>query len=343
MGGMSRTRWRSVGSTHKARHLTHRTHRTIGSCPSLEPLSDTSLSGLPPLPHQAQVDQLLNTILFLHLTSTKAYHAHTRAFLFTFGTLDEAAIAATLKDPGRAVREAEQRIECAKEQHAERGRTLRRVGIGLAAVGGGVLVGVTGGLAAPLVGAGVTTVLSWLGVGGTAAGLLAGGLASSSVVCGALFGAYGSRQSAQMVARYTQDVRDFSIVPVRSPNETLAVRLCVSGWLDTPEDITAPWTIFAREDTFALQWVSTIFYAVQPADLGVQEVDALMSLSHALSTLVQSHAMQFVKAKIIERTVFAALMAAMTPTLWLKIGQIIGKHICFSLGYGKAYGTSAAP
>lgn len=102
----------------------------------------------------------------------------------------------TLKNPDRAIDEASRKTEEAKEEHAGRGKTLRMVGMGLGAVAGGVLVGVTGGLAAPLVGVGVTTILGWLGVGGTAAGLLASGLAGSSVVCGALFGAYGARSTA---------------------------------------------------------------------------------------------------------------------------------------------------
>ena len=173
------------------------------------------------------------------MISTKAYHAHTRTFLLSFGSLDEESIATILKDPERALQGAEKKTESARGEH-ERGKTLRRVGIGLAAVGGGILVGVTGGMAAPVVGASVATVLSWLGVSGTAAGLLAGGLASSSVVCGALFGAYGSHQSARMVSMYTQEVRDLSIVPVCNPRETLAVRLCISGWLDTRDDVVAP-------------------------------------------------------------------------------------------------------
>ena len=138
------------------------------------------------------------------------------------------------------------------------GEALHTAGNAACAVGGGVLVGVTGGLAAPLVGSGVVTALGWLGVGGTAAATLAGGLAGSSVVCGALFGAYGSRKSAQMVGRYTKEVHDLSIVPVHEPTETLAVRLCVSGWLDTPEDVTEPWKVFSGEDTFALQWVNAL-------------------------------------------------------------------------------------
>lgn len=171
--------------------------------------------------------------------------------------MDEQTIVLTLKDPDRAIQEAQRQTDEAKEDHAQRGKSWRIVGMGLGAVAGGVLVGVTGGLAAPLVGAGVTTILTWFGVGGTAAGLLASGLAGSSVVCGALFGAYGARSTAGMVERHTREIRDLEIIPVRAmkDDETLAVRLCVSGWLSSPEDVTAPWTVFGGDDTFALQWV----------------------------------------------------------------------------------------
>lgn len=227
----------------------------LGECPILDPLSDTSTKGLPPLPPQEQVSRVLQTVLFLHLTTSTQYHAHTRAFLFSLAPVNEDIVAETLKHPQSAVEEAERKTRAAKEEQASRGLIFRRVGIGLGAVAGGVLIGVTGGLAAPLVGAGVTTVLGWLGVGGTAAGLLATGLASSSIVCGALFGAYGSKKSAELIGRFTQEVEDLAILPVHTPRDTLAVRLCVSGWLESPDDIVAPWTIFGGADTFALQWV----------------------------------------------------------------------------------------
>ncbi|EPQ58312.1 DUF726-domain-containing protein [Gloeophyllum trabeum ATCC 11539] len=278
-----------------------------GSCPDLSPMSDTSLAGLPKLPDKALSRKVFNAILFLHVTSSKQYSAHTRYFLTTFAPLDEASIAATLKDPDRAVSEAEKPTEQAKNQQAERGRTLRRVGMGLGAVAGGVLVGVTGGLAAPVVGAGVGSILSFLGVGGTAAGLLATGLASSSVVCGALFGAYGAKSTASMVERHTREVQDLAILPVRPPKETLAVRLCTSGWLTSQEDVVQPWTVFGGNDTYALQW----------------EVEALRALSDALYTLIKAQAMQYVKAEIIKRTVLATLMSSLAPIAWLKIGRII--------------------
>ncbi|KAK7693545.1 hypothetical protein QCA50_003114 [Cerrena zonata] len=276
-------------------------------CPTLDPLSDTSTVGLPPLPPQEQVSRLLQTILFLHLTTSTQYHAHTRTFLFSLASVNEDTIAETLKHPESAIEEAERKTRTARDDQASQSLVLRRVGIGLGAVAGGVLIGVTGGLAAPLVGAGVTSVLGWLGVGGTAAGILASGLASSSIVCGALFGAYGSKKSAELVGRFTKEVEDLAILPVHTPSDTLAVRLCVSGWLESPDDVVAPWTIFGGADTFALQW----------------EVDALMTLSNALLALMKSQAIKYVRAEIIKRTVLASLFAALSPTAWLKIGQII--------------------
>ncbi|KAG9226132.1 hypothetical protein CCMSSC00406_0005043 [Pleurotus cornucopiae] len=276
-------------------------------CPMLDPLADTSTTNLDHMPPVNQTASVFNAILFLVVTSTQSYSSRTRSFLVSLGPLDEGAVVRTLKHPDQALKEAQEHAQETTVAHAERGKTLRMVGIGVGAVAGGILVGVTGGLAAPLVGSGVATILGWAGIGGTAVGLFASGLAGSAVVCGALFGAYGARSTAEMVERYTREVRDLKIVPVMPSKDTLAVRLCVSGWLDDAADVTAPWTIFDGDDTFALQW----------------EVDALKDLANALSALIKSHAMKFAKVEIIKRTVFASLMASLSPIAWLKIGQII--------------------
>ncbi|KAF4578846.1 hypothetical protein EYR40_000995 [Pleurotus pulmonarius] len=276
-------------------------------CPKLDPLADTSTANLGHMPPSSQTASVFNAILFLVVTTTQSYSSRTRSFLISLGPLDEGAVVRTLKHPDQALKEAQDHAQETTVAHAERGKTLRMVGIGVGAVAGGILVGVTGGLAAPLVGSGVATILGWAGVGGTAVGLFASGLAGSAVVCGALFGAYGARSTAEMVQRYTREVQDLKIVPVTPSKDTLAVRLCVSGWLDDAADVTAPWTIFDGDDTFALQW----------------EVDALKDLSNALTALIKSHAMKFVKVEIIKRTVFASLMASLSPIALLKIGQII--------------------
>ena len=232
---------------------------------TVDPLTDTSTRDLAPLPPPTTLIAVLNTTLILHITSSKCYSAHTRAFLSAFSPtpLDEVAIASTLKDPSRALAQAEaqKHAKDAQAAQAKSNKIWRRVGMGGAAIAGGVLVGVTGGLAAPLVGAGISTLLGAVGVGGTAVGVLATGLAGSSAVCGALFGAYGAKSSMDMASRHTKDVADFAIVPVREPKDTLGVRLCVSGWLDNEGDITAPWTVFDESmDTYALQWVCLAFF-----------------------------------------------------------------------------------
>jgi len=46
--------------------------------------------------------------------------------------------------------------------------------------------------------------------------------------------------------------------------------------------------------------------------------------------LVKGHAMKFIKAEVIRRTVFANLMSALSPIALLKIGELIGKIITSS-------------
>jgi len=227
-------------------------------CPSLDPLADTSVGKLSKAPDPRVLEKIMNTVLLLHITTAKQYSAYTRVFLFNLAPIDEQTVVTTLKDPERALGEVHRQAQRVREQHAESGRVLRIAGAGFGAIAGGVLIGVTGGLAAPLVGAGVSALLGGLGIGGTAVGVLATGLASSSAICGALFGAYGARSSARMIERHTKEVSDLAVLPVRTQREqeTLGVRLCISGWVSSHEDITAPWAIFEGDDTFALQWVS---------------------------------------------------------------------------------------
>ncbi|KAJ6597014.1 DUF726-domain-containing protein [Mycena vulgaris] len=281
-----------------------------GKCPELSRYSDTSTGHLPPLPAPEILTRILNTVLFLSIATSVGYSARTRTFLSTFGSLDEQTIVSALRNPDKAIEETQKQAQQAKESHAKMGKTLRMLGIGLGAVAGGVLVGVTGGLAAPLVGAGVSTVLGILGIGGTTVGLLASGLAGSSVICGALFGAYGARSTSAMVERHTREIRDLAIVPVHKfskDQETLAVRFCISGWLESQDDVVAPWRVFGGDDTFALQW----------------EVKLLESLSDSLMTLVKANAMRYIKMEVIRRTVFASLMSSLAPIALLNIGQII--------------------
>lgn len=242
-------------------------HGEAERCPEVDEFADTATTGLPPLPSQEAVNKIFTTILFLHITTSKQYSAYARAFFAKFEPHfrpNEDAIVKVLKSPEKAGVQVQPHTEAMRNTRADRSYMSRIASIGLGAVAGGVLVGVTGGLAAPLVAAGLTSIFGWFGLSGTAIGLMATGLAGSPMICGALFGAYGAKSTGEMVERYIREVRDLAIVSVRirEGEETLGIRLCVSGWLTDESDVHEPWNIFKGDDTFALQWVSMHYYMV---------------------------------------------------------------------------------
>ena len=105
--------------------------------------------------------------------------------------------------------------ESEAKKKAEENKDSRKWKVGLASVAGAALIGVTGGLAAPLVAAGVGSVMGGLGLGATAAAGYLGSVAGSTVIVGGLFGAYGGRMTGQMMDNYAREVDDFAFLPVR--------------------------------------------------------------------------------------------------------------------------------
>lgn len=71
--------------------------------------------------------------------------------------------------------------------------------------------------------------------------------------------------------------------------------------------------------------LASMIFHLNNGFFSLQEVEALESLSSALSTLIKANAMKYVKVQIIRRTIFASLMTSLAPIAWLKIGQIIGE------------------
>jgi hypothetical protein len=206
--------------------------------------------------------------------------------------------------------------------------------IGLATVAGAALIGVTGGLAAPLLAAGLGTVFGGLGLGAVS-GLL-GALAGNTLLIGGLFGAYGGKMTGRMVERYEKEVEDFKFLPIRQSSSDIAeqqqhvdlmsqrrvsapavapgkhklrVAIGISGSLNTPSDILTPWHILDSNtvEPFALRW----------------EVAALTRLGISLSSVIQSYAWQYAKWEIARRTLFGALAAGLWPLGLLKMARVI--------------------
>jgi len=137
---------------------------------------------------------------------------------------------------------------------SDAGWTAERVAyVGGASILGGIALAVTGGLAAPAVGAVLGTLGSALGVGGGAvSAFLATG--SGAVLVSTLFGAGGAGLSAYKMTRRTAALEEFFVLPVqadttRLPGSELSVTMGISGWLadEEPGRLARFWgAVFAR-------------------------------------------------------------------------------------------------
>ncbi|KAJ6786057.1 hypothetical protein PWT90_02751 [Aphanocladium album] len=149
--------------------------------------------------------EALSCVLLL-LLSTGKYSAHSRALMMslsssldvphTFLNKEEGEIAESLIEQSTADKSKKDSMsadaEAAKRQQENKvGRYWK---VGLASVAGATLIGVTGGLAAPLVAGAMGSILGGVGLGGVASFL--GIFWMNGALVGALFGAYGAKMTA---------------------------------------------------------------------------------------------------------------------------------------------------
>lgn len=261
---------------------------------------------------------ILHSVLLL-LLSLEHYNAYSRGLLLGLTTslgLSATVLSEDEKKVARGLLSAAEKMSADDEtkKRAEDNRTARRWKMGVAGVAGAALIGITGGLAAPLLASGLGTVLGGIGLGATATAGYLGALAGSGVLVGSLFGAYGAKMTSKAMEKYTRDVEDFAFVPIQKPGESeidarrLRIAIGISGWLGEKDDVVKPWRcIGPGQETFALRF----------------EQEALMNLGNALTSLVTSAAWSYAKSEIIKRTVFAALTAGLWPLGLLKARHII--------------------
>ncbi|KAA0706640.1 Transmembrane and coiled-coil domain-containing protein 4 [Triplophysa tibetana] len=215
---------------------------------------------------------------------------------------------------GEKLREAEEESEeeSSRRQKKERGRKLRRyLLIGLATVGGGTVIGVTGGLAAPLVAAGAGAVL---GAGGAAALGSAAGIA----IMASLFGAAGAGLTGYKMNKRVGAIEEFEFLPLSS-GKHLHVTIAVTGWLCTGKysSFQAPWSsLGACGEQYCLKWESRYLL-----DLG----SILDSLWDGLVGVVAQEALKY--------TVLAGILTALTwPASLLAVASVIDNPwgVCLS-------------
>lgn len=299
----------------------------IRSLAELYPPCSTPLVALP----RPKRVLILHSLLLL-LLSLERYPSESRILLLQITTslhLPLGILTTAESNVARGLLEAAQQQLSAEAEtkKAQNSSTIsRRWKVGLGAVAGAAIIGVTGGLAAPFLAAGIGTVFAGVGLGSTAVAASLGALAGSAPLIGVLFGAYGASMTGKVVDQFAKEVQDFKFLPTRNhrkgifhqksaatgddkENRRLRVAIGVSGWLSSQEDVVKPWHIISMAGTeaFALRW----------------ELEALMNLGNALTTYMKSAAWSLAKKEIISRTILGALTAGLWPLGLAKMSRVI--------------------
>ncbi|EXJ57562.1 hypothetical protein A1O7_07910 [Cladophialophora yegresii CBS 114405] len=277
------------------------------------PPIQTSLASL----SSGERSTIVNALLLL-LLSLESYRAHSRTLMIRLAISLGASVAELTKmeqDTAWGLLTAAAKMDASEStaKAQEKSSMARKWKIGVAGVAGAALIGITGGLAAPILAAGVGTLMGGLGLGATAAAGYLGALAGSSVLVGGLFGAYGARMTSRSMERYAKEIDDFAFLPVRGSEDDpedvqkqrrrLRLTVGVTGWLTEEGQVTLPWRVLgAGGEPFALRW----------------ELGALLTLGSALKDFVVSQAWSRIRKEIISRTIFAAVWSALLAPLAIR-------------------------
>ncbi|XP_058009151.1 uncharacterized protein LOC110639583 isoform X2 [Hevea brasiliensis] len=172
-------------------------------------------------------------------------------------------------------KEEESKQEASQSAESKWAKWKRGGIIGAAAITGGTLLAITGGLAAPAIAAGFSalaptlgTLIPVIGASGFAAAATAAGTVAGSVAVAASFGAAGAGLAGTKMARRTGSVDEFEFKAIGENHNQgrLAVEILVSGFVFDKEDFTRPWE--GQNDNlerYALQWESKNLIAVSSA------------------------------------------------------------------------------
>ncbi|XP_047332229.1 probable lipase MIL1 isoform X2 [Impatiens glandulifera] len=175
--------------------------------------------------------------------------------------------------------------------------------VGAAAITGGTLLAITGGLAAPAIAAGLNAlaptlgfIIPVVGASGFAAAASAAGTVAGSVAVAASFGAAGAGLTGTKMARRigSVDEFEFKVIGENENQGRLAVEIVISGFVFKEEDFVKPWEgQNDRLERYALQWESENLIAVSTAiqdwltsnvALGLMRQGAMMTVLSSLVT-----------------------------------------------------------
>ncbi|KAL0069480.1 hypothetical protein AAF712_003515 [Marasmius tenuissimus] len=204
-------------------------------------------------------------------------------------------------------------------------RKKRYMMMGLATLGGGLVIGLSAGLLAPVIGVGLGTAFGTIGITG-ASSFLAGAGGAAVITTGGVL--TGSGIAARGMANRTQQVRQFDILPLHN-NKRVSCILTVPGFLNgNLDDPRLPFSVLdpVVGDVYSVLW----------------EPEMIRETGSAIRILTGEVLTQVGQA-VLQATVMATLMTALQwPIILTKLGYLIDNPWNNALDRAKAAGSVLA-
>ncbi|CAN8098908.1 unnamed protein product [Discula destructiva] len=272
--------------------------------------------------------------LFLVLVADSIYDSRSRVLLERVGKALEIGWVDICRFEKRVTEALEMQQQAEREnwnedEHMESRRKLalkkRYIVMGLATVGGGLVIGLSAGLLAPVIGAGLAAGFTTIGVTGTTS-FLGGAAASAIITSGAA--ASGSVIGARAANRRTGAVKTFEYRPLHN-NKRVNLIVTVSGWMTGKvDDVRLPFSTVdpVMGDIYSVLW----------------EPEMLTSMGDTINILATEALTQGLQ-QVLGSTILVSLMAALQlPVVLTKLSYLIDNPWSVSLDRAWAAGLILA-
>ncbi|KAL1893228.1 hypothetical protein Cpir12675_004206 [Ceratocystis pirilliformis] len=272
--------------------------------------------------------------LFLLLIADSVYDARSRTLLERVGKHMEVSWLDICRFEKRVTDALEMQQAAEKEnwnedEHLEQRRKLaqkrRYLMMGLATVGGGLVIGLSAGLLAPVIGAGLAAGFTTIGVSGTS-GFLAGTGGAAIITSSAA--ASGSVIGGRAAGRRTGAVKTFEYRPLHN-NKRVNLVVTVSGWMTGKvDDVRLPFSTVdsVMGDIYSVLW----------------EPEMLRSMGDTINILATEALTQGLQ-QVLGSTILISLMAALQlPVVLTKLAYLIDNPWAVSLDRATSAGLILA-
>ncbi|XP_018428146.1 PREDICTED: transmembrane and coiled-coil domain-containing protein 4 [Nanorana parkeri] len=222
--------------------------------------------------------------------------------------LSEESLMESLKE---STEEPSESAQASRRKKESRRKLKRYLLIGLATVGGGTVIGLTGGLAAPLVAAGAATII------GSAGAAVLGSTAGIAIMA-SLFGAAGAGLTGYKMKKRVGAIEEFEFLPLTGGRQ-LHISIAITGWLSTGKygSFAAPWhSLQHSTEQYCLAWESKY----------------LMELGNALDAILNG-LVNMVAQEALKYTILSGIVTAlMWPASLITVASVIDNPwgVCLS-------------